>query len=483
MNLPVLTASAVRDAERRFPRELADGTLMDRAAMAVATEAMAMLRETGSVVGRTVLLLVGGGDNGGDALMAGARLARRGARVVAVPLAARMHGAGAHALQAAGGRITDAPGALALFDRLDLAIDGIVGIGSTRPLAGDAALLARALADAAVPTLAIDLPSGVHADTGAVTGTTIRADRTVTFGALRRAHVIAPAALRCGDVHVADIGVPMASDDVAVTSEDGWFAAAAPDVDKYARGVAGVVTGSVAYPGAAILSSAAAARSGCGMVRNFGPTAPMVVAAHPMVVPAGRADIVYHPRTQAWLVGCGIGTDADAAAAVQAVLDMPHPVVLDADALTVVANNPALRTKVRDRIAPTLITPHAGEAMRLAEGLGCPIDLDADRLGGAQAIARALAVVVLLKGPTTIVTDGTRWIATPPLGSRLATAGSGDVLAGIIVGALARWEAEAPLGTPEVMAIAAAAAVRHARAARGGSPVATDLLDGLDAGQ
>lgn len=478
MTLPICSTEDVRAAERACPRELADGTLMARAAMAVATEAIDMLHADGGVVGREVLLLVGAGDNGGDALFAGARLAARGVRVTAVALSSRMHEAAALAFRDAGGRVTDTPGALMLLDRLALAIDGIVGIGSSRPLEGDAALLARALADAAIPTLAVDVPSGVHADTGAVAGAAVMAQRTITFGALRRAHVITPAALHCGDVHVADIGVPMPSRDAAVTTDAPWFEAPAPGLDKYARGVAGVVTGSLAFPGAAALSAGAAARAGCGMVRHFGPMPHAVVAEHPEVVATTRSEIVQHPRTQAWLVGCGIGLDADAADAVASVLAMTAPVVIDADAITLLAAKPALQQAVRARTAHTVLTPHAGEAQRLALGLGVEIDLDTDRLGAAQALARSLDAVILLKGPTTIVTDGTRFLGTPPLGARLATAGSGDVLAGILVGALARW---APL--PSVLELVAAGALRHARAAQEASLVASDLVRALDAGQ
>ena len=186
MSIPVLSADAVRAAERAFPDLLANGTLMERAATAVATECMAVLREHGGVVGRHVLLLVGAGDNGGDALFAGARLAKRGVSVAAVAVAERMHDRGVLALREAGGRIVDVNGALALFDRVDVVIDGIVGLGSSRGLEGDAALLAKAIDDAQLFTVAIDVPSGVSTDTGAVSGVAVRADVTITFGASSR---------------------------------------------------------------------------------------------------------------------------------------------------------------------------------------------------------------------------------------------------------------------------------------------------------
>lgn len=483
--LPVLSADAVRAAEHRYPALLNDGTLMQRAANAVASECFAILRAQGGIVGRHVLLLVGGGDNGGDALFAGAVLARRGVAVHALVLATGMHQNGAEALRRAGGRVVDFAGALNLFDRLDLVIDGIVGLGSARALEGDAARIALAIADAQLFTLAIDVPSGVHTDTGAVAGVSIVADATVTFGALRRAHVLAPAALRCGDVIVADIGVPMAAFDYVVTDPGAWFAPPAADADKYSRGVVGVVTGSSKYPGAALLSVGAALRSGCGMVRYFGSARASVVIPHPEVVASEDAAIA-QARCQAWLVGCGAGTDDEAEAALAEVLMQDAPAVVDADAITLLARDRHLRELVVARAARgalTLLTPHAGELDRLATGLGLLIDLAADRLAAAQAVARAMSAVVLLKGASTVVTDGERFVATLPLGSQLATAGSGDVLGGLLAGAIARWTAAGPLAVPSLMELAAACAVRHAAAALPQDTTASDLLVGLEAAE
>ncbi len=482
MNLPILSVDAVRLAESQVPVDLASGALMQRAATAVATECIASLKGRGGVVGRYVLLLVGPGDNGGDALFAGARLAQRGVAVFALAVSGRMHEAGERALRIAGGRVVDVDGALGLFDRLDLVIDGIVGLGSSRPLTGVAALMARAVADAQIFTVAVDVPSGVETDTGAVPGVAIEANVTITFGALRRAHVIAPAAIVCGEVLVADIGVPMHSIDTAMTGEGHWFDPPQPAVDKYARGVVGVVTGSRNYPGAALLSTGAAARSGCGMVRYFGSAKDDVVAAHPEVVAAGRSVIGSSTRTSAWLVGCGMGLDRKAADALHTVLDMRAPVVVDADALTLIARERSLRMALmarRNSGDVTLLTPHAGEAARLAAALGLAVDLGADRLRAAKVLARSLSCIVLLKGPSTLITDGATFIATPLLGSRLATAGSGDVLAGLIAGAAARWAAQGPFGLREFMELAGASALRHATAARVADVTASDLLVGL----
>lgn len=476
--LPVLRADEIRAAEQRFPSELADGTLMQRAAAAVAAECLSLLRANGGIVGRHALLLVGSGDNGGDALFAGAQLARRGVAVFALAVAEGTHGAGRAALLDAGGRVVDAESALALFDRLDLVIDGIVGLGSRRSLDGVASLMARAVRDAQILTVAIDVPSGVHTDTGAVLGVAVTADVTVTFGALRRAHVVAPAALHCGEVLVADIGVPMTGLDKAVVDTGSWFDPPAPAVDKYARGVVGLVTGSSKYPGAALLSTGAALRSGCGMVRYFGGARASVTLPHPEVV-AAADDAIAVARCNAWVVGSGAGTDAIAAQELLDVLAHDVPAVVDADSITLLARDAAMRELVGTRRAPTLLTPHAGELRRLADGLGLDVDLDVDRLGAAQAVATAIHALVLLKGPTTLITDGERFVATPPLGAHLATAGSGDVLAGLLGGALARWSAARSLQPAEVMELAAACALRHAAASNADDTIASDLLVGL----
>ncbi|MHB0928729.1 MAG: NAD(P)H-hydrate epimerase [Candidatus Nanopelagicales bacterium] len=482
MSLPVLSADAVRAAEAAFPEQLADGTLMQRAAAAVASECITVLKDLGGVVGRHVLLLVGSGANGGDALFAGVRLAKRGAAVCALPVAGRMHDAGQRAFSAAGGRIIDVNRALEMFDQWDLVIDGMVGLGSTRGLTGIAALMARAIADAELFTVAVDVPSGVHADTGAVDGVAIDADLTVTFGALRRAHVIAPAAINCGEVLVADIGVPMDSADRAVTGQGHWFQAPLPNVDKYTRGVVGIVTGSRRYPGAALLSTAATTRSGCGMVRYYGPAKDDVVAAQPEVVAEGRSGIDRSKRVSAWLVGCGMGLDGKALDALRSVLDMRTPVVVDADAITLIAEHRSLREALMSRRTSgdlTLLTPHLGEAQRLAQGFELKLDFEADRLRAAKRLARACGCLILLKGPTTIITDGSHFLATPLLGAPLAPAGSGDVLAGLIAGAAARWARAGDFSERDFMELAAASALRHSAAAAVTDNTASDLLVGL----
>jgi hydroxyethylthiazole kinase-like uncharacterized protein yjeF len=483
--LPVLSADAVRAAEAEFPELLADGTLMQRAAYAVAAECLTVFRSHGAIVGRRVLLLVGSGDNGGDALFAGAVMAARGVAVFALPMSVRMHDDGLSALLRSGGHVIAQVDALAQLTRFDMVLDGIVGLGSTRPLEGASATMAEAVAEAAIFTVAVDVPSGVHADTGAVNGISIEADLTITFGALRRAHVIVPAALRCGEIVVANIGVPMASADLEVTDEGGWFAPPAVNADKYARGVVGLVTGSSNYPGAALLSIGAALQSGCGMVRYFGTARASVLIPYPEVVVRDEVEIA-QAHCQAWIVGCGGGTDDAAAALLETVLAQDVPVLVDADGITLLSSNSGLQALVIARAARgllTVLTPHAGELKRLAYGLGLTINVEGDRLNAAMTVANALSLVVLLKGPATIVTNGVNFVTTPILDSQLATAGSGDVLAGLLGGAIARWSAVHLLTVQQLMELAAACALRHSWAVLPEGTTASDLLVGLEDAQ
>src|SRR5690349_11274849 len=213
----------VRAAEKALMAVLPPGTLMQRAAAGLARRCALLLRESGGVYGGTVLLLVGSGDNGGDALYAGATLAARGAGVRAILLRPdRVHLAGLAALRRAGGvTVTEPPG------RVDLVVDGIVGIGGSGGLRPDAAALVQRLAGLRgrdgerPPVVAVDVPSGVAVDTGDVPGEAVHADVTVTFGCLKPAHVVGPAAVRCGQVELIDIGLgPVLHADPAVRLPD-----------------------------------------------------------------------------------------------------------------------------------------------------------------------------------------------------------------------------------------------------------------------
>ncbi len=408
------TVKQVRAAEQELMRTLPPGTLMQRAAAGLAAAVVDFL---GSAYGRRVLLLVGSGDNGGDALWAGAMLARRGVHVEAWLLGASAHEGGAAALRSAGGRIVAEPGR-----RPEVVIDGIVGIGGRAGLKEEAARAAKLLHG--VPFVAVDTPSGVDVDAGELDASDgashVEAALTVTFGTHKVCHLADPAAEACGAVHLVDIGLELPEAQVeALQPEDvaALLPRPATRSEKYARGVVGVRAGSAQYPGAALLSVAGAASGLCGMVRYVGDAAvaDRVREAHPEVVGEGRV--------QAWVVGSGGGEGAGRE--LRAALEDDVPVVVDADALQHVEKGQA-----------AVLTPHAGElAAMLGEERG---DVENRPLHFARAAAATYDSTVLLKGRRTLIarpdgevrvnTTGTEW---------LATAGAGDVLGGVIGALLA----------------------------------------------
>jgi hydroxyethylthiazole kinase-like uncharacterized protein yjeF len=427
------TVQEVRAAEEPLLAALPEGTLMQRAATGLATVCLRLL---GSAYGRRVVLLVGTGNNGGDALFAGAVLARRGVRVTAVLLDAdRAHAAGRAALLRAGGRALPAglQEAATVIGRADLVVDGMLGIGGRGGLRTEAAALASAAADGAGIPVAVDVPSGVDADTGAVDGVAFPALHTVTFGAVKPGLVVGEGRGHAGQVHLVDIGLgPHLPPATAFALTDADVAArleppSAGD-DKYSQGVVGIVAGSATYPGAGVLCTGAALRTRPGLVRYAGTAAEGVRAAWPeAIVTAGRPSDA--GRVQAWVVGPGMGTDDAARSVLAEVLATDLPVVIDADALTMAAAEPSL---VRGRSVPTVLTPHDREFARFG------FDVGPDRIGAARRLAADLGCVVLLKGDATVVAGphggafvngtGTSW---------LATAGTGDVLAGILGALLA----------------------------------------------
>ncbi|MQA09630.1 MAG: NAD(P)H-hydrate dehydratase [Pseudonocardiaceae bacterium] len=422
------TSERVRQAEEPVLAAAPEGALMRRAAFGVAVHATELLAEhTGAVAGRRVALLVGAGNNGGDALWAGAFLRRRGVAVQAVLLApGKTHAAGLAALRRAGGRTVesddDADTALA---GADLVIDGIVGLAARGSLRPDAAALADRIT---APILAVDMPSGVDTDTGVTDGPHIRAERTVTFGARKPVHVLNPTA--CGSVHLIELGLELTDPDIhtldAVDVGLAWPIPGPAD-DKYTQGVTGVAAGSSTYPGAAVLTTGAAVLATAGMVRYAGPAADPVRARWPEVVATGS--VADAGRVQAWVTGPGIGTGYEGRHTFEQVLGDGVPVCVDADGINLLAQAPEL-LDARDPATPVVLTPHDREFARLAGEAG------PDRVAAARRAAAETNTVVLLKGNTTIVAapDG-RVLANAARGSWLATAGSGDVLSGL-VGAL-----------------------------------------------
>lgn len=464
------TAQSIRDAERATGRLLTDGVLMARAARGVAATVLALLRQRcGGVYGRTVVLVVGAGDNGGDALYAARHLRGRGVRVRAVLTAPdRVHEAAFADFRAVGGRVTDtAAGA-------DLVVDAIVGLGGHGPLREPAATVMAAVERSGTPVVAVDIPSGVDPDTGIVHRPSVRADATVTFSLRRGAHLFAAPA--CGAITVCDIGIPDPESAEISSPTDREVAAAwplpGPSDDKYSQGVVGVVAGSARYPGAAILATTAAIAATSGMTRYVGPAAAQVVDHRPEAVAVTDYDDA--GRVQAWVIGPGVGTGCDSADLLRRVLDDDVPVLIDADALTVLAENADLRAAARTRDAPVLLTPHAGEFARLAHAADSPAAdlLATDRLDAVRNLAADLGVTILLKGRVTLVVDADGTASASDAGSSwAATAGSGDVLSGITGALLAAGITPRDAGT-----MAARVHAHAAEIASGGAPIgASDL--------
>ena len=469
------------------------GGLMDRAATALAAAVLGELRArrgrpgrygrraAGGVAGSRVVALVGVGNNGGDALYALARLAGRGVAVTALTMG-EAHTGGLVALRAAGGRALpgDDDAALALAAGADVVVDGLLGIGATGALRGPAAdLMGRLAAEwgATRPVIvAVDVPSGIGVADGSVPGPVLPADLTVTFGVAKPGLLLPPAAHLAGRVRVVDLGLrpvldgqgatPVVSRLTAADVADLW-PVPGPTTHKYGRGVLGVLAGSAAYPGAGVLTVGGAVGAGVGMVRHVGEAGAAVLAAHPEVlVGQGPSD-----RVQAWVAGPGLPD----AAGVAEVLAAGAPTVLDAGALDAV---PAA-----GRLGPhVVLTPHAGELARLLTALGHPVtreQVEAEPYRWARAAHEATGATVLAKGAVTVVVGPRGAYAQADAPPWTATAGAGDVLAGII-GALLAGRAEDALADPGLSArLAAAAALVHGRAAalaNPGGPVGASAL-------
>lgn len=411
------TVAQVRSAEERLAAETGWDALMQRAARGLA-DALADVP-----AGESVVVLVGPGNNGGDALFAATHLLARGVRVdLALLDPDVVHREGLAAAEAAGARRVPDPG-----DQR-WCLDALLGIGARAGLEGRAAAWARWTHGTDAHVVAVDVPSGVAVDTGAAPGVHVRADRTVTFGATKVCSLVGPAADAGGAAspHVVDIGLGPHLDPPAVTAleaHDGSLLAThAPGASshKYARGVVGVAAGSDAYAGAAHLCVAGAQSGLAGMVRFVGTDA---LAARVV----DRAPEVVHGagRVQAWVVGPGAGDDV--AERLAACLADEVPLVVDAGALEHLPEPVGVAA---------LLTPHAGELARMLDVERA--DVEADPLEHARRAAARWRATVLLKGARTLVVDPDGRVAVNLSGTPwLGTAGSGDVLAGLAASLLA----------------------------------------------
>ncbi|WP_419918647.1 NAD(P)H-hydrate dehydratase [Candidatus Poriferisocius sp.] len=447
--IPIVTPTEMAAIDDTAPEPVEE--LIQRAGAALARTALNML---GGGYGRRVTVVAGKGNNGADGVAAARRLQNRGVRVAVVDP-------------------TDRPGAL---PAAHLVIDAAYGTGLQRPYHPPRLPVRPDNSDRLAPVLAADIASGVNGLTGEIHGEPWTADRTVTFGALKPGLLLHPGARYCGKVTVAPIGLDTsAARSHLVTAADvnRWLPIRPPTAHKW-QTACWVIAGSPGMTGAAHLAAAAAMRAGSGYVRlstpglDHDPTAPTEVVGHPL--PAGNwaaaipADDL--ARFRAALIGPGLGRRPDT---VQAVRDMapgmPLPLVVDGDGLS--ALGPEAAGILARRAAPTVITPHDGEFCALTG-----TDPGVDRFAAGRSLATATGAIVLLKGPTTVVAnpDGAT-LAINNGDQRLATAGTGDVLAGMICGLLSTGVSP--------MTAAATAAWLHSQAANtrpAGTMVASDLL-------
>ncbi|GAA1367931.1 NAD(P)H-hydrate dehydratase [Brevibacterium luteolum] len=458
------TAAAVREAEAPLLAAGRGEALMRAAAAGLASVCRRLLSERGQIPGSRVVMLVGAGNNGGDALYAGANLADRGAHVTAVDVFGKQHPAGSAAFISAGGRTEafspeTAAVIAAQLRRADLVIDGVLGTGAKPGLPEDLVSLIRDWQGSAASSqfvVAVDAPTGVDASTGACGPTHVRATHTVTFGADKAGLLLPGGADAAGEVTMVDIGLDMSPHVPAVHVPDDaalatlWPRPQAGD-HKYSRGVLGLVAGSARFPGAGVLTASAAVATGVGMLRLLAPAevTETVLQTYPEVVTdAGRV--------QAWAIGPGAPDRLTMQHAITAAESQQLPLVIDAGGLSLLT---------RPLETSCILTPHAGELSELLArlGTGAPnrCEVEAEPVTHAVRAAQVLEAIVLLKGNRTIIArpDGTV-VAPEPGPATLATAGTGDVLTGIL-GALLATTA----GTDVDLAdLAGLAVLMHARA-------------------
>ncbi|MBW6525928.1 NAD(P)H-hydrate dehydratase [Sphingomonas sp. RHCKR7] len=445
----VLDAAAMRAAEEAaIAAGTSIGSLMQRAGRAVGDS---VHRLAGP---HAVLVVCGPGNNGGDGYLAAARLRALG-RTVRVAAAAEPRGAAAIAARDAWGAAVEP---LAAAEPAPVLVDSLYGTGLSRGLAaGEAAALARLVAGAAL-AIAVDLPSGVASDDGALLGAVPRYHVTLALGAAKPAHLLQPAAARCGAVRVLPLDLGLSGDARALAAP----ALAAPPVDshKFSRGMVAVVKGRMA--GAGELAARAAMRAGAGYVTLLGATIPQ--PPHALVRRSHeRDDPLADARIGALVVGPGLGRDDHARDLLERTLASDRALLIDGDALHLVTPE-----RLRARGGTIVLTPHAGEFRALFGATG------GSKLVAARAAAERAGAVVVYKGPDTVIAapDG-RALLAGEASSWLSTAGSGDVLAGAIAARLA--------GGGDPLDAAGAGVWLHAAAARrlGAAFLADDLAEAL----
>jgi hydroxyethylthiazole kinase-like uncharacterized protein yjeF len=486
--MEVLTTAEMQRADRLT---IAAGTpgfaLMLGAGQAVAEAAMDLV-EAGPI-----LVVAGPGNNGGDGFVAAAELAARGREVSVILLCERDSLQGDAALAARGWKYPVLPFNPQAIGRPALIIDALFGAGLSRPVEGDPRDLIEAINANGAPVLAVDLPSGINGDTGAVMGVAVRAIETVTFFRRKPAHLLLPGRIHCGRVRVADIGIdPVVLEEIKPQTFENvpqfWrnaFPVPRIDGHKYARGHAIVVSGGIATTGAARLSGRGALRAGAGLVTLASPRDALAVNAAALTAVMVRAidtvlefaELWTDKRLNACVIGPGAGVGERTRDFVLTALSAKRDLVLDADALTSFADAPDhLFEAIKASHDPQVVlTPHEGEFPRLFSDISNKHPFRS-KLERVRAAAERSGAIVLLKGPDTVVASpGGRVTIAANAPPWLATAGAGDVLAGMIGGLLAQ-------GVPAFEA-ASIGVWMHGDAAREAGPglIAEDLPEVLPA--
>lgn len=451
MGIELLTTAEMREADRRT---IASGTsgyeLMLRAGDAVARAA-----ETMTPPGARILIVCGPGNNGGDGFVAARRLAERGFSVEVALLGRREALQGDAALAAADWGGGETPLTELDTGRADLIIDALFGAGLARDVAGDARQVIERINAARKPVLAVDIPSGVDGDSGRIRGAAVRASATITFARAKPGHILMPGRGHAGAVAVADIGIPddtirAVASPLFVNEPALWrscFPVPSAEGHKYSRGHALVLSGGMSRTGAARLAACAALRAGAGLVTLASPRDALAVnAAHLTAVMLRACDgadelrsILTDARFNALALGPALGVGADTCRLVAAALGSGRAAVLDADALTSFSDDPVRLAKLAAGAAlPPVLTPHEGEFSRLTARTGVG-GADLPKHERARRAAASLCSVIVLKGPDTVIAAPDGRAAINRTGSPyLATAGSGDVLTGLVAGLLAQ---------------------------------------------
>jgi hydroxyethylthiazole kinase-like uncharacterized protein yjeF len=453
--LPVLLSDDVKrqDAEAST-LGISVEQLMENAGWAVARAARGLLDGT---YGRRVVIVCGKGNNAGDGLVAGRVLQSQGAHVTGVLTSEKHSDLATRNLERFPGRLVKLDSISRELDRADLVIDALLGVGSTRAPEGAIGKAIEFLETVTVPVLAVDVPSGVNSDTGAVPGSAVTAHATVTFTGFKPGLLFAPGVEHAGRIEVADIGIPDPATEITMLEASdmaAWLPRRARASHKRKAGTVLVVAGSRAMPGAAALVTAACVQAGAGLTTLCAPedVCRIVLSRVPEVttIPLSensegildsKALDLISPRLQEFttvVVGPGLGTHPATVEAVRAVVETREgPVVIDADGLNALAGATEILQRRSEKGLVSVLTPHAGELSRLVETPAA--DLDGDRLDAARAAARDLGAIIVFKGPGSVIAGEETFINATG-GPALAQGGTGDVLAGMVAGLLAQTQ-------------------------------------------